>query len=25
MREYWPKFLDQNTRTSVFNWDQGLL
>jgi putative protease len=25
MREHWPKFLDQNTRTSVFNWDQGLL
>lgn len=25
LREYWPKFLDQNTRTSVFNWDQGLL
>lgn len=26
LREMWPKFLmDSNPRTSVFNWDQGLL
>jgi len=25
LREAWPKFLDTAARTSVFNWDQGLL
>ena len=25
LREAWPKFLDIAPRTSVFNWDQGLL
>ncbi len=25
LREVWPKFLETAPRTSVFNWDQGLL
>jgi putative protease len=25
LREPWPKFLEEAPRTSVFNWDQGLL